>query len=387
MTAWLIRLFVKDYQNTTNRKVRAAYGTLGSCTGIAVNIILSATKFLLGLISGSLAITADAVNNLSDAAGSVMSLISVRIAEKPDDREHPFGHGRMEYIGALAIGVLIVLAGIQLLRKGVDAIVSPAEISVSVLVLALLAASVLAKLWLFFYYRRIARTIDSETLFAASKDSISDVAATSTVLLSVLAQRLFGWTVDGYMSVVVALFVLKTGLSVCKETINRLLGEKPNPALALEIKEKLLKYDDILGVHDLVVHDYGPGHCIASVHAEVSATGDIVAVHEVIDRAERELQNDLGISVCIHTDPTVTNDPTVNDVHRRMTEFLFGMDSRLTLHDFRMVPGQKQINLVFDCLLPDGYRDRDGLRRTLAAFAKQLDPRYEVIIQFDTDFS
>ena len=251
----------------------------------------------------------------------------------------------------------------------------------------LLAASVLAKLWLFFYYRTIARTIDSETLSAASKDSISDVVATSAVLLSVILQAAFGWRIDGYMSVLVALFVFKTGLSVCKDTVDRLMGEKPNPELTQEIKERLLRYEGIRGVHDLVVHDYGPGRRIASVHAEVSTEGDIVSTHEVIDRAERELQNDLNIAMTIHMDPTVTNDPTVNDVRWRMEAFLQSMDTRLTLHDFRMVPGQKQVNLVFDCLLPDGYRDRDGLRRRLAAFARQIDPRYEIVVQFDTDFT
>jgi cation diffusion facilitator family transporter len=387
LTNWLIRHFVKNYQDTANRKVRAAYGTLGTLTGILVNVLLSATKFAMGLLSGSLAITADAVNNLSDAAGSIMSFISVRLAEKPDDKEHPFGHGRMEYIGALAVGVLVVVAGVKLLGEGLNAVLHPAALSAGVLVMVLLALSILAKLWLFFYYRTIARKIDSEPLAAASKDSISDVAATSAVLLSVVLEKAFGWQIDGYIGLVVALFVFKTGISVCKGTVDRLLGEKPNPELTQEIKVKLLSYDGIRGVHDLVVHDYGPGRCIASVHAEVSATGDIVAVHEVIDRAERELKKDLGIVVCIHMDPTVTDDPQVNEVRKRMEAFLKDTDERLTLHDFRMVPGQKQINLIFDCLLPDGYEDIEGLREQLAAFAHGLDPRYEVVVQFDTDFS
>ncbi len=387
MTAWLIRHFIKNSNDTADQKVRSAYGTLGSVTGVAVNVMLSAVKFLLGILSGSLAITADAVNNLSDAAGSVMALISVRLAGKPDDREHPFGHGRMEYLGALAVGALIVVAGGKLLYEGIDGIFNPSTLTVGLPVLVLLPFSILAKLWLFFYYRFIARTIDSETLRAASKDSVSDVVATSAVLLSIVLHKLFGWRIDGYMSAVVALFVLKTGLNVCKSTVDRLLGEKPNPSMTRDIKQKLLAYDGILGVHDLVVHDYGPGRCIASVHAEVSAHGDIVAVHEVIDRAERDLQNELGIAVTIHMDPTVTDDPAVNDVHEKITAFLYGVDRRLTLHDFRMVPGQKKTSLVFDCLLPDGYTDKEGLERRLAAYAKELDPRYEVVVQFDTDFT
>ncbi len=387
MTAWLIRRFVKDYPNTGDAKVRAAYGTLGSVTGVAVNLLLSAAKFLMGLLSGSLAITADAINNLSDAAGSVMSLATVRLAEKPVDKEHPFGHGRMEYIGALAVGVLIVIAGVQLLREGVAAIFAPGELTVSVWVFAVMICSILAKLWLFGYYRRIARAIDSSTLLAAAKDSLSDVAATGAVLLSVALQWAFGWRIDGYISVLVALFVLKTGAEVCKDTVDRLLGEKPSPELVREIKERLLSYEGVLGVHDLVVHDYGPGRRIASVHAEVSAKGDIVAVHELIDKAERELERAMNMTICIHMDPIVTDDPEINAVHGKMATFLRGLDERLTLHDFRMVPGQEQINLIFDCVLPVGYKDRDGLKRAIAAYAKQLDPRYAVVVQFDEDYN
>lgn len=387
MTELLIRLFVKNPQDIKNRAVRTAYGTLGTCTGIAVNVLLSTLKFFVGMLSGSLAVMADAVNNLSDAAGSVMALLSVRIAEKPMDREHPFGHGRMEYIGALAVGVLIVVAGVKLLMDGVNAILSPAALTATWLTLVLLAASVLTKLWLFFYYRRIARLIDSQALSAASKDSLSDVAATSAVVVSIALQMLFHWRIDGYMGVLVALFVLKTGLSVCKDTVDRLLGEKPNPELTRAIREMLLKYEGILGVHDLVVHDYGPGRCIASVHAEVSAAGDIVAVHEVIDRAERELQKELGVAVLVHMDPIVTNDPTVNEMRERVADYLREVDPRLTLHDFRMVPGQKKVNLVFDCLLPDGYKAREELLSRLRAFVKGIDPRYDVVVQFDTDFT
>lgn len=387
MTNLLIRLFVKDWRNTHDRNVRAAYGTLGSCTGIAVNILLSAFKFTIGLLSGSLAVMADAVNNLSDAAGSVMALLAVRLAQKPVDGQHPFGHGRMEYIGALAVGVLIVLAGVKLLGNGVDAILAPVALTANVFTLALLTVSVLVKLWLFFYYRVIARRIDSETLAAASKDSISDVVATTAVVVSIALQMAFGWRIDGYMGVVVALFVLKTGLSVCKDTVDRLLGEKPNPELTRAIREQLLAYDGILGVHDLVVHDYGPGRCIASVHAEVSAMGNIVDVHEMIDSAERALQRELGLSVIIHMDPIVTDDPVANAVHERMAIYLYALDPRLTLHDFRMVPGQQTVNLVFDCLLPEGFEGREQLLDSLRGFARQIDPRYDVVVQFDTDFS
>lgn len=387
MTQWLIRNLVRNYTETASPKVRGAYGTLGSMTGILINVALSAVKFSLGLLSGSLAVTADAVNNLSDAAGSLMSLISVRLAEKPDDRRHPFGHGRMEYLGALGVGALITLAGLKLLADGVNGIITPEALEIAWPLAVVMGATVLVKLWLNFFYSAIAKTIDSQPLYAAAKDSLTDVVATSAVLVSLVLQMLFHWRVDGYMGVVVALFVLKTGISVCRDTIDRLLGGKPSAEMTANIREKMLTYPGILGVHDLVVHDYGPGRCIASVHAEVSATGDIVAVHEVIDQAERELKRDLGLTVCIHMDPTVTDDPTVNEVRTDMVDFLREQDERLTLHDFRMVPGQKQINLIFDCLLPEDYLKKDALREALRQYAHALDARYEVIVQFDTDFT
>ena len=387
MTELLINLFIKNRQDTRNQTVRAAYGTLGTCTGIAVNVLLALLKFLVGLMSGSLAVMADAANNLSDAAGSVMALLSVRLAGKPMDREHPFGHGRMEYIGALAVGVLIVLLGGKLLTDGINAILSPVPLTANLLTLVLLAASVLVKVWLFFYYRKIARLIDSQTLSAASKDSLSDVVATSAVVVSIALQMAFNWRIDGYMGVVVALFVLKTGISVCKDTVDRLLGEKPNPEMTSAIRDRLMQFDGILGVHDLVVHDYGPGRCIASVHAEVSARGDIVAVHEVIDSAERALQQELGVTVIIHMDPIATDDPAVIAVRDQVAACLTALDPRLTMHDFRMVPGQKKINLVFDCLLPDGYGDTGELLERLRAGVKEFDPRYELVVQFDTDFT
>ena len=387
MTHWLIRLFVHNYQNTAERKVRASYGTLGSVTGIAVNVLLAAMKFIIGTLSGSLAATADAVNNLSDSAGSLMSLITVRMAVKPNDRSHPFGHGRLEYIGALAVGVIILIAGVQLLFKGVNTIVNPAEIHVSLLMLILLLVSILAKLWLYFFYRKIARLIDSKPLSAAARDSLSDMLATGAIVVSMALQWSFGWTIDGFIGVLVALFVLKAGFDVCRDTIDSLLGGKPDPQLIQDIKAILLRYDEIRGLHDLILHDYGPGRCIASVHAEVSAAGDIVAIHEVIDRAERELKDTLGIEVVIHMDPTMTDDPKVNTLREQIAEYLRGLDARLSLHDFRVVPGEKQINLVFDCLLPQDGIDEDQILASLRAFVKQLDSRYELVVQFDTDFS
>lgn len=387
MTAWLIRKFISNAESAQEPEVRAAYGTLGPCTGVVINLLLAAAKFFMGLISGSLAIMADAANNLSDAAGSIVTLISVRVAKKPVDHEHPFGHGRMEYIGSLAVGALIVVMGVGLLRDGVTSIFNPEPLTLSWIVIAILLLSVLAKLWLFFFYRRLGRKINNSTLLAASKDSISDVLATSAVLLSLVLNLAFGWKIDGYIGVLVALVVLKAGIDVCRDTVDSLLGGKPDPEKIQQIRELLMGYEGILGLHDLVLHDYGPGRCIASVHAEVSANSDIVAIHEVIDNAEREIGQKMHMAICIHMDPIVTNDENVNRVHRKMAEYLHNADPCLSLHDFRMVPGQDHINLIFDCVLPAGYKGREELLQGLSAYALSLDPRYRLVVQFDTDFT
>lgn len=386
MTGWLIRRFIKNPGQTEEPQVRKAYGTLGSGVGIGLNLLLALGKLVLGLITASLAIIADAANNLSDAFGSIVSLVSMRLAQKPMDREHPFGHGRMEYIGALGVGALILVMGVSLLQNGVKAMLEPVPLSISVPVLLLLLAAIFVKLWLFFFYRSLGRKVRSATLLAASKDSLSDVLATGGVLVSTGLQYAFGWQTDGIMGVLVALVVLRAGYGVCKDTVGQLLGEKPDPEKVKRIRERLLAFPGILGLHDLVLHDYGPGRCIASVHAEVSARGDIVEIHEVIDQAEREIGREMNIVICIHMDPIVTEDETANQVRAKLETFLRDMDERLSLHDFRMVPGQQQVNLIFDCVLPDGYRDREALLRSLAAYAKSLDPRYEVIVQFDTDY-
>lgn len=387
MTAWLIRHFIKNPQSVENPSVRASYGTLASVTGVAVNLLLAGGKFLMGLLSGSLAIMADAANNLSDAAGSIVTLITTRLALKPVDHEHPFGHGRMEYIGSLAVGALIVIMGVSLLRDGVTAIFHPEPLAISWLVIVILSLSILMKLWLFLFYRKLGRAVSNGTLLAASKDSLGDVLSTGAVLLSVLVHLAFNITIDGYVGVIVALIVLKAGIDVCRDTVDSLLGCKPDPEKIQQIRELLLQRDGILGLHDLVLHDYGPGRCIASVHAEVSADSDIVAIHEVIDNAEREIGEKLHMAICIHMDPIVTGDEATNRVHRQMAEFLQNTDPALSLHDFRMVPGQDHINLIFDCVLPAGYPNRDELLNALRAYALSLDPRYRLVVQFDTDYT
>lgn len=387
MTAWLIRHFVRNHESVSDPDVRAAYGTLASVTGVLVNLLLAGGKFLMGLLSGSLAIMADAANNLSDAAGSVVTFLTVRLARKPVDADHPFGHGRMEYLGSLAVGALIVVMGVGLLRDGITAIFHPEPPTVSPVVIAVLALSILAKLWLFAFYRNLGGKTGNGTLLAASKDSLGDVLSTGAVLLSVLCNLLFGWCVDGWVGVLVSLIVLKAGYEVCKDTLDSLLGGRPDPEKIQQLRTLLLSREGILGIHDLVLHDYGPGRCFASVHAEVSADGSILAIHEMIDDAEHEIGRKMHMPICIHMDPIVTDDETTNRVRAELQAFLKDMDPALSLHDFRMVPGEGHTNLIFDCVLPAGYKEKQTLLTALTAFTHSLDPRYCLVVTFDTDYT
>ena len=309
------------------------------------------------------------------------------MARKPVDAEHPFGHGRMEYLGSLGVGLLILVMAFTLLKEGMEAILTPAALSVSWPVLTVLGVSIAVKAWLYFFYRRLGRATDNGTLLAASKDSLSDVLATGAVLISTGLCALFGWRIDGYIGLVVALIVLKAGYEVCRDTVDRLLGGKPDPEKSRRLRELLLNYEGILGIHDLVIHDYGPGRCFASVHAEVSDQCNIVAIHEIIDNAEREIGRELHMPICIHMDPIATEDETTNRVRQQMNDFLREIDPALSMHDFRMVMGKDRINLIFDVVVPAGYTARQELTRCLNAYAHSLDSRYQLIVQFDVDYT
>lgn len=378
MNTWLIDRLVGG------SKDRGKIGQAGSLVGIVVNALLAAMKFLVGAMTGSVAVAADAVNNLSDAGGSVVSLVTMRMAQKPVDKEHPFGHGRMEYIGALGVGALILLMGFELFRDSINSIMNPELLDFGWVPLLIMLVSIFMKLWLYRFYRQVGTDIDSSTLLAASKDSLSDVAATSAVVISMLAGYFLHWSTDGWMGLVVALLIFKAGFDVCKDTIDQLLGGEPDKELGRKICDMVLAYDSILGVHDLMVHDYGPGRCMASLHAEVPADGSLIELHEVIDRAEQEIAEKLNIIVCIHMDPIVTGDEETDKAHEALSTFL--AQEGLMLHDLRRVPGKEQINLVFDVAIPVDYANVEGLRRRISAAAKEIDPRYACVIHFDMDF-
>lgn len=386
MTQWIIRRFVGAEMDVSSPQVRGRYGTVGSIVGVTVNVLLAAMKFVAGTLTGSVAVTADAANNLSDAGGSVISLISIRMAQKPMDQEHPFGHGRLEYLGALGVGVLILVMGVELMMSGVDSILHPVRPVFGWVPFLLLAASILLKGWLYRFYTFVGKEIDASALLAAAKDSLSDMLATSVVALSMIAGLFTDFPVDGVMGVIVAGLVLKAGFDVCRNTVDSLMGGKPDQQLGRQIIDMLMKYDAILGTHDLILHDYGPGRCVASVHAEVPADGDLLTLHETIDHAEREIGRELNIPICIHMDPVVSGDPETDAAAAALTEYLKSRGEGLMLHDLRRVPGVKQVNLVFDVVIPAGYRDTKALAADIAEAARQIDPSYNCVIHFDVDY-
>ena len=386
MTDWLIRRFVPDWQDTKNQKVREKYGVLGSVTGVGLNILLSFVKILLGFLCGSVSVTADGVNNLSDAGAGVVSLVSVRMAQKPNDEDHPFGHGRMEYLGALGVGVLIAVFGVELLISAVENISDPKVTAFSWLTVILLVLGMGVKFWMARFYRTLGSRTDNPTLLAAAKDSLSDVLATGAVTVSAVITLALGWPVDGFVGAIVSLLVLKAAWDVLRDTVTRLLGGRPDRELGRRIVDAVTRDPSILGVHDLVIHDYGPGRAFASVHAEVAADSDFVQIHEVIDRIEREVAQEMQIPICIHMDPITTGDEKTEAAKAAMQGYLAGLEPPLKLHDFRRVPGNKQINLVFDVLLPPDYRDEEALRGGIDAHARTLDPRFNCVVHFDRDY-
>ena len=375
MSNLLIRLFVKDSDNHQDPQVRLSYGRLASSTGILCNVLLCGLKLLAGILSGSVAMIADAFNNLSDAGTSIVTVVGFHLAGQEADKEHPFGHGRMEYLGALAVGVMILVMGVETLLSGVRSILSPAEVAFGWVPFWLLVVSILMKGGLFLFYRAVGRLIDFPSLIAAAKDSLSDMLATSAVVVSMIISHGFGIPVDGWMGVAVSMLVLKAGFDVVRETVDSLMGGRKNPELGREIITRMMRYEHILGTHDLLIHDYGPGRCIASIHAEVPADGNILVLHEIIDRAEHDIGEALNIPLCIHMDPIVSGDETTDAVHGKLSAFLREKDGGFMLHDLRMVPGENRTNLVFDVAIPAGCTDTKRITETLCAAAKELDER------------
>lgn len=387
MTSLLIRLFIKNHSQTENQQVRQKYGLLGGIVGIVCNVALFLAKLVAGLLTASISITADALNNLSDAGSSIVTLIGFKMSGKPADDEHPFGHGRMEYISGFIVSVAIILVGIELIRSSIDKIIHPEEVTFSILSVVILLVSIGVKLWMGLFNRKLGKMIDSAALKATAMDSISDVVTTSTVLLGILVSVLTGFSIDGYAGVIVAIFILYTGFMTAKDTLNLLLGEAPDAKFVQEIEKEVLSYEDVVGVHDLIVHNYGPGRSVISLHAEVPCHIDILKIHDTIDTIERDLKKKFGCDCVIHMDPIVTGDQKINEVHGKMETLVKLIDPSITIHDFRMVEGPTHTNLIFDVVVPHKFRLSDEQVVEAVRYAAQtLDKTYEVVINVDKTY-
>ncbi len=388
MTKLLIRFFIKNPDNTDDPSVREAYGILAGAVGIACNILLGAVKFLIGIMSGSVAIQADAVNNLADVGSSAVMLIGAKMASRPADKEHPYGHARMEYIAALVIAFLIFLVGFELGKESVLKIISPEPVDFSFAMIAVLISSILIKLWMSRFTANIGKRIDSSTLSAATSDSIADVVSTGAILVSSLIGRLGGINLDGYIGVVVALFVLYAGVGILRDTISPLMGEAPDDRTVSELYSRILSYEGIIGIHDLMVHSYGPGKRIASAHAEVRSDCDIMAIHEVIDTAEREIGASMGILLTLHLDPVEVDNVLLNETREKIAAILQGIDPTVGFHDFRMVSGENRTNLLFDVVVRPGMplQEQQALKQRIADAVKEMDPTYFCILSVDMDY-
>ncbi len=352
MTQLLLRLFVKKSDDAANPRTRSAVGALSGIVGIIANLLLFAGKLLAGTLSGSVAITADAMNNLSDASSSVVTFLGFRLAEKPADEDHPYGHARFEYLSGLAVAAMILIIGFELAKSSVEKILNPTEVSFSFLTAAVLVVSIAVKLWLSLFNGRLSKLIRSATLEATAADSRNDCISTGAVLLAALVQHFAGWSIDGIMGLAVALFILWSGWNLAKETISPLLGEAASPELRELIVDYVSQHPKVLGYHDLMVHDYGPGQRFATLHVEMDQRDDPLLCHEIIDDMERECLKSHNIHLVIHYDPVVTDDPEKNRLQKEALAVLKKVDSRLTLHDFRVVKGSGHTNIIFDVALP-----------------------------------
>ena len=352
MTNFLIKLFIKDKDNVQNQEVRGKYAMLSSITGIVVNILLSVFKLIIGIVANSMSIISDALNNVSDAGSSIVTMIGFKMSQKKVDADHPWGHGRMEYITGFFVDILIILVGFELLQSSVDKIIHPELPNISNITIILLVVAILAKLWLFVFYKKIAKKINSTAIKGTAYDSISDSVSTLAVLVSAIVAKFFGITIDGYVSLLVSIFILITGIKAIREIIDLLLGMKPDPEFVKEIEEFAMKYDTIQGIHDIMVHDYGPGRKIVSFHAEVPADSDICRAHDIIDQMEQDIFNKFQCITTIHMDPIVVDDEEINEMKKYTEEIVKSINEKFSIHDFRMTDGGERINLIFDLVIP-----------------------------------
>lgn len=388
MVSLLAGLFIKDSDNISSPAVRRAYGVLCGSVGIALNIFLFIGKFLVGIISGSIAVTADAFNNLSDAGSSLIMLVGFKMAGQKPDPHHPFGHGRIEYLSGLLVSVAILIMGFELMRSSIDKILHPQPVDFSILTAIILLVSIAIKIYMACYNRKIGRNIDSAAMKATAADSFSDTAATTVVLIATVIEHFTGLQIDGYCGVLVGIFILYTGYGAAKDTISPLLGQPPHPDFVRNVEKIVMGYDYVLGIHDMVVHDYGPGRIMLSLHAEVPANGSLIVLHDMIDNIEHHLHDELHCEAVIHMDPVITDDALTNRIRKKIAELLNSSYPEICFHDFRVVEGPTHTNIIFDIVVPFDYRKSD---EEIADFLKyeirRLDTSYHAVIQVDKAYT
>ena len=392
MTTLLTKLFIKNPDNIKDNATRTAYGALSGTVGIICNLLLCAFKIIVGTLTASISIVADGLNNLSDMGSSLITILGFKLANKPADKDHPFGHGRLEYMSAFIVAILILLVGFELLKTSGNALINgtpmPTYSAVSIIVLAV---SVVFKVWLFLFNRKLGKKIDSEALLATAQDSLNDSVATAVILLSVGISKLvtLPFNLDAVMGIGVSIFILASGFNAARDTLNSILGEPPENELIRDLENTILAHDEFVGIHDLMVHNYGPGRLFASVHVEVPQDIDIVTCHEQIDLCEKEIYEKLKIALVIHMDPIDVNNESVNAVKQQMVSGIKEINPELTLHDFRMTPfANKQTNLIFDVVLPQNLKiSVEELDAKIKDLAKEINPTFCCVITFDQDFS
>ena len=387
MISVLAKWLIPNREQVEDSAVRRAWGALCGFVGIGLNILLFAGKLAAGTLSGSIAITADAFNNLSDAGSSVVTLLGFRLAGKKPDAGHPFGHGRLEYVSGLIVAGLILLMGAELAKSSVDKILHPEAVTFSWLAAGILLASIGVKLYMYLYNRAVGKKIKSAAMSATAADSLSDTAATSAVLLAMVIGKLTDVQLDGWVGLVVALFILWSAVQAARDTISPLLGQAPDPMLVKEIESLVMAHDTVVGIHDLVVHDYGPGRCIISLHAEVPADEQVLELHDVIDNIEEELAQKLHCEAVIHMDPVVVGDPTVTALHQQVAALVKTIDPRITIHDFRMVPGQTHTNLIFDAVIPfDERLTRQQVAERIRQMVSEMEGDYRAVVKVENSY-
>ncbi len=384
MTSLLLKLFVKEEKGSDSYRKKC--GNLAGITGIICNLFLFAVKLTAGLLSSSISITADAFNNLSDMGSSLVTLLGFKLASKPADPDHPYGHGRFEYISALIVSGLILLMGFEVLKGSVEKMISPTAPTLGIVSVMILAVSVLTKLWMFFFNRKLGKAIGSTALKATSQDSLNDAVTTSAILISVIVMMVSGLNIDPYIGLVMSVYIIISGIRTAKETVDPLLGQPMDEETATRLETEIMSFDGFLGVHDLLAHSYGPGRCFASVHVEVPANTDIVKCHEQIDLCEKQIFDNTGILLTIHMDPVETDNEKLNTAKTVMAERIRAIHPELSIHDFRMTPkSDERTNLIFDVVLPAGM-DKNDVKRQIEDIAKDIDPTYRCVITFDYNF-